>query len=120
MNPEQDVLENLAEHVSTTIIGHGAVNLALKLYRLANIDEDCEEDPDLSYHAPYNRFVDHVARVMLRNATSGHANQLRIGPYRSSAHENERTSIVQKMVSPANLELAKRMFDTGVSEVSLS
>ena len=106
MNPAHDVLEELAEHVRVGVIGRGVVSLLLTLHHLANSDNGYQ----ILYRAPYDRDVDHVAQVMLSNATSGHANQLRVGPYRASVHAHEKPHEVQKIVSPANLSLAKAAF----------
>ena len=103
MSPEEDVLEQLAAHMSTAEIGRGVVSLLLTLYHLAN----SEPDKPILYRAPYGRAEDQVAAVLLYNAMSGHANQLRVGPYRADLHPSEEPHIVQRMLSRGMLARAK-------------
>ena len=103
MNPDEDVLEQLAENMSTATIGRGVVSLLLTLYHLTNSDK---AQPVL-YRAPYSQAEDQVAQVMLYNAMGGHANQLRVGPYRADMHPSEPPHIVQRMLSSGMLARAK-------------
>ena len=106
MNPENDVFEQLATHMNMPTIGQGIVSLLLTLHQLANADPGRA----ILYKMPYDRAVEQVAQIMLCNATNCHANQLRIGPYRAQTYFHEAPHIVQKMMSPTNLALAKGAF----------
>lgn len=104
MNPEEDVLEQLAAHMSTAAIGRGVVSLLLTLFNLAN----SEPDMPILYRPPYGIAESQAADVMLYNAMSGHANQLRVGPYRADLHPSEPPHIVQRMLSSGMLARAKQ------------
>ena len=107
MSPDEDVLEQLAEHMSTATIGRGVVSLLLTLYHLAN----SEPAKPILYRAPYGDAEDQAAQVLLYNAMSGHANQLRVGPYRADMHASEPPHIVQRMLSSGMLARAKQSLE---------
>lgn len=107
LNADEDVLERLNEQASLRTIGQGVVSLLLTLYHSANSEAGREP----LYRPPCSPVVDRVAQIMLDNATSGYANQLRIGPYRAKVQPSEPPHIVQQMMSPANLALAKKVLN---------
>ena len=120
LNPEKDVLETLAVRMSTTDIGCGVVSLLLTLMHTLG-------DPyggfrlkrgEVLYRAPYNRNVDNAAQVMLCNATSGHANQLRVGPYRPAVQARQGAGPVQRIVDADNLMKANEVFKECMVPVS--
>lgn len=106
LNADEDVLERLNEQASLHTIGQGVVSLLLALYHSAAVRAGREP----LYLPPLRPAVDRVAQIMLDNATSGYANQLRIGPYRANALGSDPPHIVQQMLSPANLALARNVF----------
>ena len=106
LNADEDVLERLNEKASLRTIGQGVVSLLLTLYHSA----ESEAGREPLYRPPCSPVVDRVAQIMLDNATSGYANQLRIGPYRAKVQPSESPHIVQQMMSPANLALARNVF----------
>jgi len=102
-NPREEVLERLQQRHGMRAVGEGVVSLLLTLYYLAN----SRPGHPIRYRAPYGRNVDEVARVLLDNAMSSHSAPLRIGPYRAEVAESEAPHMVQLMLTPANLALAK-------------
>jgi len=112
LNPDEDVLETLVEHLDSRTIGMGCVSVLLTLMHCMGLDYDGTEikDGETLYRAPYSHAVDRVAQVILKNARSPHANQLRIGPYRANVHPNEDKHVVQRLCAPLNLERAAHVF----------
>jgi hypothetical protein len=102
LHPTEDVLEGLERHVGLGAIGSGAVSLLMTLYLLANTTPR-----NVTYQAPYDEAVEHVASVLLENALAEHSKPLRFGPYAAKALEGAPINPVQLMLAPINLALAR-------------
>lgn len=112
-NVKTDVLETLAQVLTNEEIGQGCVSLLLTLWYTLGEEYGGLEigSNEVLFRAPYSGRVDQAARVLLHEAMSREAIQLRLGPYRGNILLQETEHVVQRLVSESNLHKAAAVFN---------